>query len=247
MKKYAFTLAEVLITLVIIGVIAALTIPNLMKHYKKQEIETMLKQNYNLVQNAFTLARAEYGDPSGWDKINQPNMRLEGRAFFEKYLIRYMKVDKKAQTLREIGYRTPIYYMNGTVFRSLDDSNNTKYVLSNGSVITDIGSWTYENSNDESIAYVRLIDIDLNGSKGPNTKAKDIFRYVIPLDGSGNVGFTWFNFNSSTGTFTYWSNLKREAVLNYCKGNDVTMTPIFCGKLIQMNGWKIPDDYPYKF
>ena len=35
MKKFGFTLAEILITLSIIGVVAALTIPSLIQHYKK--------------------------------------------------------------------------------------------------------------------------------------------------------------------------------------------------------------------
>lgn len=47
MKK-AFTLAEVLITLGIIGVVAALTIPNLISHYQKEKTVTQLKKNFSL-------------------------------------------------------------------------------------------------------------------------------------------------------------------------------------------------------
>ena len=57
----AFTLAEVLITLTIIGVIAALTIPNLMQSYKKHQIETNLKASYTILQNAITMAQSEHG------------------------------------------------------------------------------------------------------------------------------------------------------------------------------------------
>lgn len=48
--KLAFTLAEVLITLGIIGVVAAMTIPTLMSNYRKKQLETQIKANYSLVQ-----------------------------------------------------------------------------------------------------------------------------------------------------------------------------------------------------
>jgi prepilin-type N-terminal cleavage/methylation domain-containing protein len=49
-KKAAFTLAEVLITLGIIGVVAAMTIPNLISSYQKRVIETKLKEDYSIIQ-----------------------------------------------------------------------------------------------------------------------------------------------------------------------------------------------------
>ena len=53
MKK-AFTLAEVLITLTIIGVIAALTIPNLMQNWQKEVTITKVKKAYNILNRAAT-------------------------------------------------------------------------------------------------------------------------------------------------------------------------------------------------
>ena len=47
-SKTGFTLAEVLITLGIIGVVAALTIPSLMTAYNKHITETRLKKFYSL-------------------------------------------------------------------------------------------------------------------------------------------------------------------------------------------------------
>ena len=52
-KKCAFTLAEVLITLVIIGVIAAITVPTLMAHQKKIELISQLKKSYSTLANGF--------------------------------------------------------------------------------------------------------------------------------------------------------------------------------------------------
>lgn len=62
MKK-AFTLAEVLITLGIIGVVAALTMPSLMSNYRRKVAETQLKQTYSILLNAVTKGEQEVDAP----------------------------------------------------------------------------------------------------------------------------------------------------------------------------------------
>ena len=59
LKKSAFTLAEVLITLGIIGVIAAITIPTIVNHYKEKVTITKLKKLNSTFQNAVNLMRQE--------------------------------------------------------------------------------------------------------------------------------------------------------------------------------------------
>ena len=252
-SRAAFTLAEVLITLVIIGVIAALTIPTLMKNYKKHEIETRLKQNYSLIQNALGMAKAEYGDSSNWEEISRPSQpggKLDVISFFEKYLIPHIKVVKSGKfTLSELGYTTPVYYPDGnTVW--MNNSNDTyhKYVLNNGSVIIAEGGAGTNNSDGKRVFYKFYMFIDLNGAKGPNTLAKDIFAYDLPLDGKGNVTFNMFyDFDADTGTYNNYQFPTHEQVLHWCKKVSTTNSAIHCGLLIQMNGWKVPNDYPYKF
>lgn len=58
MKK-AFTLAEVLITIGIIGVIAALTIPALINKTNKKELETAFKKQYSTLQQAIMMIKTE--------------------------------------------------------------------------------------------------------------------------------------------------------------------------------------------
>ena len=60
-KFFAFTLAEVLITLGVIGVVAALTIPSLIAKHQKKVYVTQLQKAYNTVTNAFKLMQAESG------------------------------------------------------------------------------------------------------------------------------------------------------------------------------------------
>ena len=62
MKKQGFTLAEVLITLVIIGIIAAMTLPSLLGGTNKQEIKTGLQKSISVLTQAITLQYALTGD-----------------------------------------------------------------------------------------------------------------------------------------------------------------------------------------
>ena len=65
-KKAAFTLAEVLITLGIIGVVAALTMPVLIQNHRNTVVETRLKKFYSAINQAVTMAENDYGEKNYW-------------------------------------------------------------------------------------------------------------------------------------------------------------------------------------
>ena len=84
LRKKAFTLAEVLITLGIIGVVAAMTLPVLTGKYQKQIKISQLKNIYSPMQRLDTRVKAEYGDTL--------NTYLpDSKEFFGQYLIPYLK------------------------------------------------------------------------------------------------------------------------------------------------------------
>ena len=60
-KKYGFTLAEVLVTLGVIGIVAALTMPTLMANHQKTVQKAQFKKAYSLFYNAVMQAQAELG------------------------------------------------------------------------------------------------------------------------------------------------------------------------------------------
>lgn len=64
--KNGFTLAEVLITLGIIGVVAALTIPTLIGNYQKKEVPVRLQKMYNTLWGAISQAELENGPSEFW-------------------------------------------------------------------------------------------------------------------------------------------------------------------------------------
>ncbi len=61
MQKKGFTLAEILITLAIIGVVAVLTIPTVVRNYQKTQTVTQLKKVYSALSNTTNFAIADYG------------------------------------------------------------------------------------------------------------------------------------------------------------------------------------------
>lgn len=65
-QKFAFTLAEVLITLGIIGVVSAMTIPSLIQSYKEKQTVVTLKKFYSTMSQAFNLAKSQGVEPEDW-------------------------------------------------------------------------------------------------------------------------------------------------------------------------------------
>mgnify|MGYP000358167703 FL=1 len=66
LRKTAFTLAEVLITLGIIGVVAAMTMPTLIESHNRQVVETRLEKFYSTINQAIVRAEVDFGDRSDW-------------------------------------------------------------------------------------------------------------------------------------------------------------------------------------
>ena len=87
--KAAFTLAEVLITLAIIGLVAALTIPGVIQGYRKKVVETKLVNFYSTINNAIALSEIDNGKVDTWDTIPDTNQTRE--EWIRKYLLPYLK------------------------------------------------------------------------------------------------------------------------------------------------------------
>lgn len=96
-QRAGFTLAEVLITLGIIGVVAALTMPSLIENHRKKEVVTKLKAFNSIMGQAFQMSKEENGDWDTWDSSNDIykwDGTLTGNAQLEwlkKYVLPYIK------------------------------------------------------------------------------------------------------------------------------------------------------------
>ena len=233
-RRAAFTLAEVLITLGVIGIVAAMTMPSLIANYQKKQTVTQLKKAYSTLSQALVAAQQEYGDMSGWEysgmnlEVGETNDALNN--FVQKYLKPYIKIvqDCPVTDKNKCAYS---FYSLGGVARSngLASSNNYRFIINNGMVV----NMAYDNNGVKFLDNI-IFTVDLNGKKRPNMYGKDIFVLVfqpsyskIKMYGEGRPLQTLLNANKG------------------CNKNNSLFAGEYCGALIQYDGWEISDDYPW--
>ena len=90
--RKAFTLAEVLITLGIIGIVAAMTIPGLITNIQHRDYSAKLKKFYSTIKQAILSAEDEFGSVSSWDTS------LSNKEFIQTYLGPFIKFTYKKDT-----------------------------------------------------------------------------------------------------------------------------------------------------
>lgn len=223
LKKNAFTLAEVLITLGIIGVVAAIMILAIQNNYQKNQTEIQLKKSYSTIAQVFKHSEADNGLFQYWDRGDGTGA-LTARESFDVYWKPYLKITKVCQSAGDCGY-TSNYYKRiaGSNFdlNIYYPSYRTTCVLASGEII--IVSTTY--SSFASGDY--WIIIDLNGGKQPNKLGRDVFMFTI----DNNKGLVPLGYNESVST-----------VNSDCVKNGFGL---YCSTKILKNGWQIDSSYPW--
>ena len=89
-KKLAFTLAEVLITLGIIGIVAALTIPGLITKYHRRSVEVKLEKFYSTINQAIRYSIADHGDISFDNDAAIENRAQYIEEWFKENFLQYL-------------------------------------------------------------------------------------------------------------------------------------------------------------
>ena len=186
MKKKAFTLAEVLITLGIIGVVAALTMPALIANYQKKIYVTQLKKTYVAFQQAFLQYKAENGLDSVDDLSNYNNItpfitsQFKGAEICSVTTPAPCFADSYTHLNGDMMIDDPMYPNNNSVscFRLLDGTSACIGILG-WYTYTDISGTHPQGS----------IIVDINGRKGPNVIGRDAFRFMYYADGSVDAAY----------------------------------------------------------
>ena len=112
-KYTGFTLAEVLIVIGIIGIVAELTIPTLLQNYRISVTETRLMTAYSILNNMIKLSANDNGNPDTWDI---QNTGYDVNAFFNTYFMPYIKFNGKK------------FEDDATSFTAYDISGNYEYM-----------------------------------------------------------------------------------------------------------------------
>ena len=222
MKK-AFTLAEVLITLGIIGIVAAMTLPVLVASYQKQVTVSKLKKVYSVLSQAVNFAVMD-GD---YSSISYSDGSNEGmKSWYDAIVEPYIKVSKTCiyeegcwnDGTKLLDGSTPRYDMakkgiggNNITFDTVDGFFITIDVWEGSDITSTLGV------NTEFQGVVMYIDV--NGKTAPNIVGKDIFVLT---------------YTAERGILPAGKNLSDDLVKASCSksGNG-----LFCFEHLRRTGW----------
>ncbi len=218
-RKCGFTLAEVLITLAIVGVVAALTMPLLVANHRRSVVEQRLKKFYSVMKQAVMLSEVQNGNIDHWDKL-EPGKDEEGNSnsyiWYNKYLAPYISSTKVTIANNEYA-PTIVYFADGSLL------SFQRY------------AWYF-------FPFAKDYKLDANGITDYSISGRKFFVffwYESQADyEKGCRGFDTFGCN--------WTDedLTKENKTNACSETYLNQ-PATCSRVIQKNGWKIPDNYPF--
>ena len=193
-----FNPPEVLITLGIIGVVAAMTIPTLISNYQDKQTVTRLTKAYATISNAYTLAKVENGDITNWgfagnsisgttdpdtNTSTPAQVTIDNTNLFLDKLSKYLKVSKRAKAI-DINYTG--YFLSGEpTTTTIETDSSDVLILTDGTTIK--GAWISNYKCTTGIC--GDFNIDINGpNTPPNTFGKDIFVFYIYKNGIVPMG-----------------------------------------------------------
>ena len=225
-RHTAFTLAEVLITLGIIGVVAAMTLPALITDYRNSVVETRLKKFYSTMNQAILRSINDNGEPQYWNYflsnkedgdsfVNQNDLSA---ANFQKYLAPYITIvsTKEVTTNNEI---LMLYYLaDGSAFSFAATHNRDIYF--------------YPKNPEKCL---------LNTKNIRRGKCEFVFNFK-PDD----AGETWkYLYNKGMEPYLYdWDGDINSLYSGKRYSCDKNGEGHYCTAIIFKNGWKIPQNYP---
>ena len=177
-KAFAFTLAETLIVMGIIGVVAALTIPNLNSSTADKEKVAKLKKVYSNLQDAFGRAEAVYGPFDEWFQADTTNSTRSSR--FSERMLEFMK------TSRNCGHAVNAACMKtGNFTGALGDTISSTAALVSAdnvsAILADGTSIVFSKSTQGNMLGTIYVDID-GPNKGLFRHGVDLFRFYVSPD-----------------------------------------------------------------
>ncbi len=221
---FSFTLSEVLITLVIVGVVAAITVPLIVADVQKQQTISKLKKVYSTLSQVILRSQNDNGPVDEWYSKEDNNYAAD---YYSNYYKPYLNGPVKCLGYRECGYDkiNPFYYVNGFNYGLHMGTGQTRfnfYMADGVFVIVFTG-----NYRDSEVAPFETpwIIIDLNGGKKPNRFGRDVF---------------FFDIDKNKGAVPKCNKQTKKQVKEECSDKGFC-----CFKQIINDNWEIKSDYPW--
>lgn len=246
-NAFGFTLAETLITIGIIGVVATMTLPILHSKYEKMIIESGIKKTYSDIYNTIKRSKADNGSYEYWDYA------LPTKEFVDKYFSSYLYLTEcKSHNNKNMpkkcfaGSDGNFYVWRYPNQEELSLGGNfrvaPKYLSKDGR------SFMIMVTYDEGRIwkYVTFI-VDVNGQRGRSIMGEDVFVFSLSnylRYGTTGKAIKGFHTGGSENDGDF--SMTTEKIYEQCQpGNN--MGTHKCGILLERNNWKFPKDYPIKF
>lgn len=197
----AFTLAEVLITLGIIGIVAAMTIPSLMNQTNDTELKTKWKKSFSTLANATNSIKNDNGGEI-------TGVFTSGGSSMLTAYSNYLSVSQSCPTnsVSEGCIASQNYKgLDGTGTGGGDGMNVPGMVLTDGTSVI-FKAYSLPSALNCNYIYVSqmcgTIYIDVNGLKGPNTMGRDLFLVFLTQNGLSAAGSTSTSFSAIINDFS---------------------------------------------
>ena len=232
-KKVAFTLAEVLITLGIIGVVAAVTLPTLIQNYQKTVYVNQLKKAYSVLNNGVKQMIVEQGcsDVTCTNfSDNEGNVEV-GLSLEDDFIKQFVKTFKLSN-VQELTENNNIYSYSIKYLSGNETMNYSDLIVGVGGTTPDgmiviLGGIYYAGD---------FIFIDTNGLKSPNQWGRDIFAFKVSLKGAV-VPY----YSKAALEVLNLEKTEKERIETVEAGCNTSSekTGVTCAEKIIMDGWKM--------
>ncbi len=192
-KKWAFTLAEVLITLGIIGVVAAMTMPALIANYQRKALETSFKKSYSVISQAMQRLINEEGYIPKAENITGYAETFLLRKYFISAIDCFNKSSGSSESCVSSEKFSSWFDSFYKTYNKKTLASSAHWWFDDGMFVAADGSFIFfDNSNTDNL----LIGVDTNGKKAPNLLGHDVFLFELDsetgavrgYDGNNNRG-----------------------------------------------------------
>ncbi len=222
-KKAAFTLAEVLITLGVIGVVAALTIPTLISKHRAEVTMTKIKKFYSVMSQAQIRSIIDNGDVETWDFVSDGG--VSGNEIVLNWFNKYWRP-----------YLNSVEVIDRKILK--DDA------VLDGGIAVKMADGSIAVFSYFSGGYMHITLYTAPKTFYDNTAIDGKDAFLFGFNQTNAIRFEVYGQNDPR-----WSDVEQLKYNSWggCYKENTSNGHPLCTRLLQINGWKVPEDYPYRF